>query len=314
MAVQDDGLRPGTRARSKSGPGGQFTGMLLLMAVPWVIFIMLVISFSFAFHHYSVLVLTLVLAWATVSCIFLLLDFRERMGGQWFLFLGIMCIIGTINGTLAGLYNYHTHMFHYWSYSESRAYTNVLPSEPAASHADASKIVFTTSARLDTTRAVGYKASTTYCVAPILDESSTRNVEYWAAGIDCCPARGDFACDDAWNPVARSAVVMVDSDGIFASKKDMFNKAVQQAKVSFNLFGPDEPLLVRWVVDPQQIQDDYWRGGIGFLVAVIFIYLLISIISGAMLHMWAKRAATNANTALAAHNQALLSGGGQGQQ
>lgn len=281
------------------------------MAVPWIIFIMIVLSFSFAFHHYSVLVCTFAVAWATVSCVFLLLDFRERMGGQWFMFLGMMCIIATVNSTLAGLYNYHTNMFHYWSYAESRAYTNVLPSEPSAAHADASKIVFASSARLDTTRAVGYKATTTYCVAPILDDAQLDRVEYWAAGLDCCPSRGDFACDDAWNPAARSAVVMLDADGIFASQRDMFLKAVNQAKVSYHLVGSDEPLLVRWVLDPQQVQDDYWRGGIGFLVAMIFIYLLVSIISGAMLHMWAKRAATTANAALAAHNQNLLSGGPQ---
>jgi len=309
MGASDAVPQHGARARGpKPGPGGQFTGMLLLMAVPWMIFVIVILTFSFAYHHYQILVICSVIGWATLSFIFIVLDLRERMGGQWFMFLGMMCIIATINSTLAGLYNYHTHMFHYWSYDESRAYTNVLPSEPSAAHQDAGKIVFANSARVDTSRALGYKSTATYCVAPILDDSQTGHVEYWAAGIDCCPSRGDFMCDDAWNPDAKSAVVLLDSDGLVASNREYFLKAVKMAKSSFQLTGPTEPLLLRWVMDPQLIQDDCWRGGVGFLVAVIFIYLLFSIISGAMLHMWSKRAATTANAAMAAQ-QAQVQGG-----
>ena len=36
-----------------------------------------------------------------------------------------------------------------------------------------------------------------YCVAPILDPSSTTRVEFWAVGMDCCAERGDFQCGDA---------------------------------------------------------------------------------------------------------------------
>merc|ERR1719235_1022190 len=148
-----------------------------------------------------------------VSFVFMVLEMSGRMGGQWFMFLGTLGFVAVIFGTLAGLYNYHTHMFQYWSYDENRSYTNVLPSEPAAAHGDAGKMVFANTARVDTTRAVGYKAGTTYCVAPILDDAQLDRVEYWAAGIDCCPSRGDFVCDDAWNPKAKSGVVVMDITG-----------------------------------------------------------------------------------------------------
>merc|ERR1719420_845955 len=138
---------------------------------------MIFIAFSFAYHHYDVIVWCLVLAFVMVSFIFIILS--SRMAGAWYTLLGMLCIIACGNASLAGLYNYHTHMFQYWSYDENRAYTNVLPSEPASAHADAGKIVFANTARVDTTRAVGYKAGATYCVAPILDDTQTDHVEYW---------------------------------------------------------------------------------------------------------------------------------------
>jgi len=263
--------------------------MVLLMGVPWIIFVMVVLSISLFYHHHQILVIIFILVLLTMALMFIELDYRERMGGQWFLFLGLLCILALCNAILVGLYNYHTHMYHYWAYDEGRIYTNVLPSEPSAAHADAGKMVFASSARVDTSRALGYKAGSTYCVAPILDEVQTNRVEYWAAGIDCCPARGDFACDDAWNPAAKSAVVLVDSDGLFASKREEFLKAVKQARSVFNLIGPVEPLLLRWVVDPQQIQDDCWSGAVACMVSFIFIYFLLSIITGTFLHLWSKR-------------------------
>lgn len=266
--------------------------MALLMAMPWLMFTMICIAFSFAYHHYTAMVWGLVITMLLASFVFMVLEMSGRMGGQWFMFLGMLGIVAVIFSTLAGLYNYHTHMFQYWSYDENRSYTNVLPSEPAAAHGDAGKMVFANTARVDTTRAVGYKAGTTYCVAPILDDSQLDRVEYWAAGIDCCPSRGDFVCDDAWNPTAKSGVVILDSDSFFPAKRDYYLKAVAQASSAFQMTSAEEPLLVRWVSDPQQIQDDYWRGGVGFLLAIIFIYLLVSIVLGAMLHMFAKRTAS----------------------
>merc|ERR550537_821201 len=157
-------------------------------------------------------------------------------------------------------------MFPYYAYDENRSYSNVLPTEPAEAHADAGKIKFSHTARVDTTRAMGYKAGSVYCVAPILDDTQLDRVEYWAAGIDCCPSRGDFNCDDAWNPKAKSGVVILDSNALIPTKHDFYMKAAKEAEAAYQLSSAEEPLFVRWVADPQGIQDDYWRAGVGFLV------------------------------------------------
>merc|ERR1719359_636090 len=293
------------RRRAK-GKNEQAVGAALLIGMPWLMFVTLAVLFTFAYHHFYLVVWTLVLAWMCFAFIFMALDSRGRMGGSWFLFLGLLCLFAVVNACLVGSYNYWMHMFHYWSFDENRGYTNVLPSEPAAAHADAGKIVFSNTARVDTTRAVGYKSGTVYCVAPILDDTQLDRVEYWAAGVDCCPARGDFNCDDSWNPKARSGVVILDTSAgdasvssgdssigfsLFRSRRDYYLKAVRQAEANFGVTSADHPLFVRWVGDPQQIQDDYWRSGVGFLVATVCIYLLISIIAGAVMQMVSKRSA-----------------------
>merc|ERR1719335_902631 len=259
-------------------------GMALLMTVPWLMFFMINIVFSFAYHHYCWMVWFVVIAWFAVSLMFVFL--KNRMKGQWFYFIGHLCLLACVLGSTSGLYNYYSHMFQYWSYDENRAYTNVLPTEPAAAHADAGKIVFANTARVDTTRAVGFKMSTVYCVAPILDDSQLDRVEYWAAGTDCCPMRGDFNCDDAWNPKAKSGVVILDSNNLMPTKHDFFVKAAKEAEAAYQIESAAEPLFVRWVADPQGIQDDFWRMGVGWLVATVCIYLLLSIIAGAILMMW----------------------------
>lgn len=277
--------------------GPSNAGMALLVAIPWLMFLTIVLVFSLFYHHHWAVVWSLVIGWNVMSTFFLILNARARVGGAWYLFLGVLCVFACIWGTLGGLYNYYTHMFQYWSYDENRSYMNVLPSEPAAAHADAGKIVFTDTARIDNTRAVGYKVGTTYCVAPILDDSQLNKVEYWAAGIDCCPMRGDFHCDDAENPKARSGVVVLESNELIVSRKDMYMKAVQTATAQFSLVSAKEPVFVRWVADPQAFQDDFWRSGIGFILAVTGIYLLLSIIAAAIYQVNAKRSAQQDDTA-----------------
>merc|ERR1719161_641458 len=132
-------------------------------------------------------------------------------------------------------------------------------------------------------------------------------VEFWAIGVDCCPARGDFSCDDAWDPKSKSGIVMLgaESEGgssagkqgfglkFWDSPREYYLQAVREAEAAYSLKSTTKPVLLRWVRDPQAIQDDYWRSGIGFLVASICVYLLLSIIVGAILQMWSKRSAAS---------------------
>jgi len=300
----------------KSGGNNHPMGMAVLVFLPWLIFTMVSILFALAYHHYWFAVWCLILLFTMMAVTFIILDSQQRMGGSWFYFLSFMCLLSIFVGVLSGLYNYWTHMYPYWSYGEAATYTNVLPTEPAEARQDAGKIFFSITARVDTGRAVGYKMGTTYCVAPILDNTQANRpvVQYWAIGIDCCTARGDFHCDDTWNPKSHSGMVLLDSasggqsvssrgrksakgrkgsEMFGAPEVDYYFKAVRLAIGAFDMESAEHPIFVRWVRDPDERMHEYWRLGIGWLVAVICVYLLFAIVAGAILQMWSKRSAAS---------------------
>lgn len=291
---------------SSEEPGSAQLGLGALIGIPWLMFSIACGLFAFVYHHFAWIVWAVVMLWVILGFMFLILDARSRMGGSWFMLLAIMCFCAAVNGSIAGMYNYWTNMYPYWSYYEHSTYTNVLPSESAVSHSDAGKIVFSSTARVDTTRALGYKQGTVYCVAPILDSREVGHVEYWAAGIDCCNSRGDFSCDDTWDPQAKSGLVlptfiggsvgMSNTDiGIhgkwWKSTRDRFIQAVKMAEATYELKSADNPLLVQWVSDPQRFTDNLWRHGVGHVVGSISVYFLFSLIFGAGFQAFSKRAA-----------------------
>lgn len=271
------------------GRGSNAASLMLLMFFPWLMFVMIACLFTFPYHHLRALVWIIIVACDALACFIIYANARNRHGGTWYLNLGALLLLASLVGVMLGLYNYHEYMFSFWTYDEGRDYSNVLPSEPASAHADAAKIVFSEEARVDTTKAVGFKAGAIFCVAPVLDDTQTSKVEYWAAGTDCCKARSEYTCDDAANPKARSGVVIMDSEGLLHGVlHDFYKKAVKEAEAAFDLVSSDDPLFVRWVVDPQLVQDDYWRSGVGFLVTMSCIYLVISMLFGYVMHVLAK--------------------------
>jgi len=186
------------------------------------------------------------------------LDVRRR---RMLFYVSAQCMAAVCISTLTGLITYHAFLESYWSYADSHAYANILPSEAAAGYADAGKVVFADEARIDGLRALGFKDGRTYCVAPVRGDSE-EPVQFWAAGVDCCGGRGGFTCDDAWDPRARSGLVLINHD-----RHLQYTLAVRQAKAAFGLASAEEPIFVRWVVDPERVQLNLWRVGFGVLLS-----------------------------------------------
>jgi len=169
--------------------------------------------------------------------------------------------VGSIVGTSIYLKDCHD----YWSFHTKRHYTNVSPDEPAAGHLDASAIIFMEGARPDTSRAMSYRRyKTTYCVAPMaLDESYSAdveaavssNVQYWAAGKNCCGTGQGYTCGDVDKPEARAGLVISDMTGEDAVGKGLlsdddigyYNQAVLMAMAKYDMTSPDERIYVHFV-------------------------------------------------------------------
>lgn len=277
--------RPAPTLRKRTTPGksgvsisdGLTTAGLTFC--PLLVFVVISILFTFAYHRFYDIVWIVVLFCIVLSL--MPLAFGGNRKTVAFLFLGLLCLVATIAASACGMYNYHENMFAYWSYLNDGVYTNLLPSEPADSHKDAGKIFFSDDAKVDTSKAVGFKDGPVYCVAPVLDDVPIAKVQYWAVGQDCCSQRADFNCDDSWSPKAHSGVVILESNEWLPSHRDKYMQGVKLAEATFDIISAKDPVFVRWVAEPETVQDDYWRSGVGFLVAAAVIYLFVSCTFGA---------------------------------
>lgn len=274
------------RKSNRRSVGSNIMSMILLIFIPWFVFLALVASFIFLYHHAQTLVVFIVFGFLTQSVVLMLIDLTRKTGGMWYMYLGVLCLLATTAGVVVGFYCYHTFMFQYNNYEEKRMYTNILPSEPGAAKMDAGMMIFSVDTRLDISRSVGYKEGSFYCVAPVMDEDMDTRVEYWAAGIDCCSYRGDFHCDDALDARTKSAAVIfkgLDSfEALFPSDYGHFIKAMKEAEVAYNLAASDNPIFVRWVLDPVELKESYYKSAIGFLSIAVCVFLVVSILLAAI--------------------------------
>jgi hypothetical protein len=282
----------GTRARGGKYESGSsaWAGSTALIFLPWIVFFTITLLYAFVYHHFREVVWLASVGFAALAAIFMSLS--SRMDGRWYTFLGILTLIAVVAGNIVGAYIYSQFFLQYWAYDANRTYTNVLPSEPAAAHADAGIIRFASSARIDTTKAVGYKSGKVYCVAPVMDETQTSRVEYWAAGYDCCKQRADFTCDAAAEPNARQGVVIFDANSwFFTSRREYYELAVKQAEAAYDIVSAPNPIFLRWVENGEEVRDEFAFYGRGFLWASGFVYLFVSVVLGVACSMSSKRQA-----------------------
>jgi hypothetical protein len=194
--------------------------------------------------------------------------------------LGTSCGAALILGGIFGLYCYDAYGFFAFIYNNARTYQNTVPSEPAASVADAGRMIFAEEAYVDQKAASGYAApnGVTYCIAPVRDMVETTHIQFWAVGYDCCLWAGDFKCDDADAKDARGGIVVFDNPGIFTtSNRDYYDFARRKAEASNDLISAKKPIYVRWVKETNlnMLKDFYaWRTT-GFITATTCIYAAV---------------------------------------
>lgn len=200
-------------------------------------------------------------------------------------YIGSLAAIALVLGFLVGVIAYRWYFFPYYLNAQYNSFTHVLPSNPSEGYADAGKLIFVEEARVESQLSMGYKDGGLYCVAPVIDEATTSEVGFWAVGQDCCSSRGNFVCDDAWNTDARAAIVVRKDDTFFGGDTfEHYMKAVRQAEAAYEITASRNPVLVRWVLNPTEVQGNYQREGFGLLAVMWAIYFVISTIVVCVLH------------------------------
>lgn len=265
----------------------RFSTIASLIVVPWAIFVGIVVSFTVLWYYAAFFV--------TVALVLVSVFALQLVQGRMFLGnlakpVGVLCFVAIGFGIAVGHWNYDNHMRYFFLFGHGRLYTNVLASESAAAHGDASAIVFHQSAVVDVARSRGLRhGGSTYCVAPIIDPAVATEIQFWAGGVNCCGERASFNCGAVSQADAHAGVAVTDP----AAEAQLL-RAVQLAEADFDLDVNEAPLVLSWERSPYEGRDTAWTTGVATALVSSACYLLMSVLFGAIAHHIAKRRETSA--------------------
>mmetsp|Transcript_39157 Transcript_39157/g.112601 ORF Transcript_39157/g.112601 Transcript_39157/m.112601 type:complete len:315 (+) Transcript_39157:135-1079(+) len=170
---------------------------------------------------------------------------EQDVGWYFLLFLGTMVawllslILGSTNAK--GLSRYYDMI-------SMATYVDVNPDVSGRQYVDAGRVLFEPGSYVDTSRAIAFKSTSTYCVAPITLRTADGTAaahDFWAAGVDCCAGTGaNFRCGDVLNKRAYAGMRVLDSDS-----RAFFRLAVQEAEAQYGIRA-ERPIFVEWMADP----------------------------------------------------------------
>jgi len=280
-------LLPGDRGKTRVAVSVDATIELVEVAsLGWFVFSAVCIFFGFMYHGHEIQIWSLLILGGFLIAVYIRMHVRNASSDTTLPHLkakawkdalfGSWVLVSVLFGAAVGIFAYEWRIRNYWLSQELEARANVLPSEPAGAYLNVGEIVFADEARIDASKTIGYKDGRVYCVAPIAGDIPLDKVQFWAAGTDCCGARGNFQCDDAWDLQARSGIVLRDHQGAFVKdKRPYFMKAVDMAKATYAVASAEEPIFVQWIADPDKVELNIWKKGMGFILCAIIIAPLL---------------------------------------
>jgi len=196
---------------------------------------------------------------------------------------GHLFVMGGCVAGIAAAMGILNHIVFYGPYLDAtagRVYEDVPATGKALAYSDAGIINFRSDVLVDQSRAVGISShGRRYCVAPIMGhdtlepDGSLKPIQFWAVGQDCCASRGDFQCGASRNAAVHSGITeqpteSLLSQGIFAPKGH-YKEYIAGVKAAASLHSVDgfssaeEPVLVYWVEDPEDVLKGWRAAAIG---------------------------------------------------
>lgn len=297
LPQQGGGFYPGDRGKTdefRAPPDISLPHLIEVAVLAWFAFSVVCMLFGLSYHDSSVEVWSLVILSSVALLMVVVQSWRqqgESSAARVSVIVAGWLLLAVLGGTVIGLFSYDCCIREYWMSQKLEARANVLPSEPAAAYSNAGEIVFADVARVDPSKSVGYKDHNVFCVAPVASDAPLDTIQFWAAGTDCCGSRGSFVCDDSWNPKARSGIVIRNAtfEMMGTDLRAQYMKAVRLAEVTYAIASAKEPIFVRWVADPDQVELNVWRAGLGVLLAAVIIASLLCGLQACAIHMFLRR-------------------------
>jgi len=197
---------------------------------------------------------------------------KKRDERFWIIIMGCVAAVVTCLGLFFGFFMYYRFLVYYLHYVEMRTYSNVGGSQAVTQFSDGSMFLFTQDSRLDIMRSVGYKSRWTgnvYCVSPVVDStmSSADPINFWAVGEGCCLARGEFACDDAQDSKAMSALVVLEPEDVVrpfmrwavaGSVYPRYERSIRLQEAAYATRAAPNIKMLYWVKDPVAKQNSFY--------------------------------------------------------
>jgi len=245
-----------------------FGQLAAIVLASWVHFCVVCILFGLTYHYHPVTV------WVCISIGVLFNIWKLLRARPYKDYFATTYLLALIISSTVGFFTYDLCLHSYWESRDLLISTNVLPSEDAGGFTDVGEIIFADEARLDFSKALGYKDGAVYCVVPIRDNGADgQKVQFWAVGVDCCSARGAFTCDDAFDPKAKAGIVLRNLGTMNSKWHPQYQDAVKQAEAAFELVSAKTPVYVQWVASPEEVAGNSGRTGAGILTVACCIWL-----------------------------------------
>ena len=132
---------------------------------------------------------------------------------------------------------------------------------------------FADGAKLDGTKAMGFKNLDLYCVAPIVNGNEVMSTyDFWAVGLNCCSGvSSDFRCGEFNSPHARAGLRLMRDD-----QRPFFRLAVQQATAAYHIKST-HPLFFYWLQDPVGEMTAYRDDGFKYYLLGIFTHFAFNL-------------------------------------
>lgn len=203
-----------------------------------------------------------------------LLVSRRRQEPTWSIFLFLALLLAWLLAIILGQVTFGV-LSQYYEAAAMSHYSDVQTTATSgAQFMDAGSVTFAAGAKLDLSKAMGFKNGHVYCVAPITTQGENQTLlpasqDWWAVGVDCCDPDGtEFVCDGASDPHYNGGLRLMDNNKLY-----YYMLALKEAKVAYDI-ATVQPLFFHWAEDPLDIIDGYKLTGDSQFILWVCIYCI----------------------------------------
>lgn len=201
----------------------------------------------------------------------------------WPMWKGTMCWMAMLFGCLLGNHLWYNQIYPHTRIHRLQAYQEIDPARVGGVRLqDAGIVRFTEAADVDRLSIGCLKDKSTYCVAPILNnshnlkETNYQQYDFFMAGTDCCACPGEFRCGD-WDKASQlGGLRIIDSDA-----RDFYKLAIEDWAAAYGKTTA-HPIFLHWAHDPvaanNEIEDRGWRFFVLALLAAPSMFVLMALV------------------------------------